>query len=72
MRDPSLEADLQARIEDGHKIYTSGKEGIFSPGLIIGEVETNEEEETAEVLLISDLNQITFVNVNLDNVSKKE
>ena len=60
------------KIEDGHKIYTSGKEGIFSPGLIIGEVETNEEEETAEVLLISDLNQITFVNVNLDNVSKKE
>ena len=23
-RDPSLEADLQARIEDGHKIYVMG------------------------------------------------
>ena len=49
-------------IKDGDKIFTSGKEGIFSPGIPIGEAKI--ENDVVEVLLFSDLNQITFINVN--------
>ena len=49
-------------IKDGDKIFTSGKEGIFSPGTPIGEAKI--ENDVVEVLLFSDLNQITFINVN--------
>ena len=48
---------------DGDKVYTSGKEGIFSPGIPVGVVEI--EKDIATVLLFSDLSQITFVNVDL-------
>ena len=51
-------------IENGDKVFTSGKEGIFLPGIPIGEVKI--ENGTTNVLLFSDLNQITFVNVNLN------
>ena len=51
-------------IENGDKVFTSGKEGIFLPGIPIGEVKI--ENGIANVLLFSDLNQITFVNVNLN------
>ena len=50
-------------IQDGDKVYTSGKEGIFSPGIPGGVVEI--EKDIATVLLFSDLSQITFVNVDL-------
>jgi len=50
-------------IQDGDKIYTSGKEGIFSPGIPIGKVKI--ENDIIKVLLFSDLSQISFVNVNL-------
>ena len=50
-------------IKDGDKVYTSGKEGIFSPGVPIGEVKI--EKDLIKVLLFSDLSQITFVNINL-------
>ena len=50
-------------IQDGDKVYTSGKEGIFSPGIPIGEVKI--EDDIIKVLLFSDLSQITFVNINL-------
>jgi rod shape-determining protein MreC len=50
-------------IQDGDKVYTSGKEGIFSPGIPIGEVKI--ENDITTVLLFSDLSQITFVNINL-------
>ena len=52
-------------IQDGDKVYTSGKEGIFSPGIPIGEVEI--EDDDIKVLLFSDLSQITFVNINLED-----
>ena len=52
-------------IKDGDKVYTSGKGGIFRPGIPIGKVKIN--EGIVEVLLFSDLNQITFVNINLEN-----
>ena len=48
---------------DGHKVYTSGKEGIFSPGIPIGEVKV--EKGIINVSPFSDLSQITFINVNL-------
>ena len=52
-------------IQDGDKVYTSGKEGIFSPGIPIGEVKI--EDDIAKVLLFSDLSQITFININLED-----
>jgi len=55
-------------IQDGDKVYTSGKEGIFSPGIPIGEVKI--EDDVIKVLLFSDLSQITFINVNLENLNK--
>ena len=51
------------KIQDKDKIYTSGKAGIFSPGIPIGEVKI--KNETIMVILFSDLNQTTFVNINL-------
>jgi len=50
-------------IQDGDKIYTSGKEGIFSPGIPIGKAKI--ENDFVAVKLFSDLNQITFININL-------
>ena len=55
-------------IKDTDKIFTSGKEGIFSPGIPIGEVKI--EDDITKVLLFSDLSQITFVNVNLEDSNK--
>jgi len=57
------------KIKEGDKIYTSGKEGIFSPGLMIGESKIN--KDNIEVLLFSDLKQITFVNINTGDKKKK-
>ena len=57
------------KLNDGDKIYTSGKEGIFSPGIIIGEIINTKEK--VKVKLYSDLNQITFVNINLGKKTKK-
>ena len=50
-------------IQDGDKIYTSGKEGIFTPGLVVGKAKI--EKNNIKVLLFADLDQITFVNINL-------
>ena len=52
-------------IKDGDKVYTSGKEGVFSPGIPIGTVKI--EKETIKVLLFSDLSQITFVNIEVES-----
>ena len=49
------------KINEGDKVYTSGKEGIFSPGIPIGEVEFNNGK--VETLFFSDLDQITYVNI---------
>ena len=57
-------------IQDGDKVYTSGKEGIFSPGIPIGEVKV--ENNLITVLLFSDLNQITFININLGAADKNK
>ncbi len=56
-------------INTGDKVYTSGKEGIFSPGIPIGEVKI--ENSKINVLLFSDLNQISFINIDLGDSYKK-
>ena len=55
-------------IKNGDKIYTSGKEGIFSPGIPIGEVKI--EDNIMKVNLFSDLDQITFININLGDLKE--
>jgi rod shape-determining protein MreC len=58
------------QVKDGDKVYTSGKEGIFSPGIIIGEIKKDKEEFKVE--LYSDLNQITFININQGDFNKNK
>tara|TARA_B110000014_G_scaffold263139_1_gene258961 strand:- start:1276 stop:2118 length:843 start_codon:yes stop_codon:yes gene_type:complete len=55
-------------VQDGDKIYTSGKGGIFSPGTPVGEVKI--QDNLIKVILFSNLKQITFVNVNLESKAK--
>ncbi len=55
-------------VKVGDKIYTSGKEGIFTPGIPIGKIKI--EKNMVKVLLFSDLNQITFVNIDLGKLEK--
>jgi len=50
-------------IKEGDKVYTSGQEGIFNPGIPIGEIKIDKKK--VNVSLFSDLNQITFININL-------
>ena len=52
-------------VQFGNKVYTSGKEGIFNPGIPIGSIRTFEGK--LMVSLFSDISQITFVNIKLDN-----
>mgnify|MGYP001015661967 CR=1 FL=1 len=56
-------------IQIGDKVYTSGKEGIFSPGIPIGEVKI--EDGIINVMLFSNLDQITFVNVKIEDFDNK-
>ena len=55
-------------VKVGDKIYTSGKEGIFTPGMPIGKIKI--EKNMVRVLLFSDLSQITFVNIDLGKLEK--
>ena len=57
-------------IRNGDKVYTSGKGGIFSPGIPVGEVKF--KNNLVKVLLFSDLSQITFVNIVLEDLDQKE
>ena len=56
--------------QDGDKVYTSGKEGIFSPGIPIGEVKI--EDNQTKVKLFSDLSQVSFVNIDVENFERNE
>ena len=53
-------------VESGNKVYTSGKEGIFSPGIPIGEIISTGNKKIL-VSLFSDLTQVTFVNINIED-----
>ena len=57
-------------IQDGDKVYTSGKEGIFSPGIPIGEIII--EKDVVKTSLFSDLSQITFVNIKLGKLNNNK
>ena len=50
-------------VQSGNKVYTSGKEGIFAPGIPIGEVKMSNEKNS--VSLFSDISQIVFININI-------
>ena len=68
---PSLEyLSENNKIQDSDKIYTSGREGIFAPGIIIGEAK--KKVDKIEIELYSELNQITFVNINLGEFKNKK
>ena len=63
-KEPTLEyLPEDHKINNKDKVYTSGKEGIFSPGIPIGEAKVNVDK--VSVLLFSDLTQVTFVNIDL-------
>ena len=57
-------------IQDGDKVYTSGKEGIFSPGIPIGEIKI--EKGVVKTSLFSDLSQITFINIELGKLNSNK
>ena len=57
-------------IQDGDKVYTSGKEGIFSPGIPIGEIKIG--KNVVKTSLFSDLSQITFVNIKLGKLNSNK
>ena len=62
--EPTLEyLPKNHKVQFGNKVYTSGKEGIFTPGIPIGKVIINNEKNL--VSLFSDISQITFVNISL-------
>ena len=66
---PTLEyLSKNHQIKNEDKIYTSGKEGIFVPGIPIGEVKV--KKDIIEVELYSELDEITFVNINLEAFKK--
>ena len=68
---PTLEyLSKNHQIQNGDKIYTSGKEGIFAPGISIGEAKRNKDK--IEVQLYSKLNEITFVNINLEGIKDRK
>lgn len=63
-KEPTLEYLPKNHIvQSGNKVYTSGKEGIFAPGIPIGEVRMSNEKNS--VSLFSDISQIVFININI-------
>ena len=69
--EPSLEyLPENHNFQDGDKVYTSGKGGIFSPGIPIGEIKI--EKNVIKVSLFSDLSQITFINIILGELDSNK
>ena len=63
-KEPTLEyLPKNHAVQSGNKVYTSGKEGIFAPGIPIGEVKIDGEK--IFVSLFSDMSQIVFININV-------
>ena len=61
-KEPTLEyLPKNHTVQSGNKVYTSGKEGIFAPGIPIGEVKIDAEK--IFVSLFSDISQIVFINI---------
>ena len=51
--------------KEGSIIFTSGKDGIFSAGIAVGEIV--KEDDLIKVKLFSDPNQLSFVNIVLNS-----
>lgn len=65
--DPSVEYLPKINtVSNGDKVYTSGKEGIFSAGIPIGSIFI--EENIIKVKTFSDLSQITFINIENEKI----
>jgi len=58
------------KIQNGDTIYTSGKEGIFDPGIPVGTAKVENHE--VSVSLFSDLNNITFINIKSETFYKNK
>ena len=58
------------KVENGNTIFTSGREGLFSPGIPVGQVSIKSGKKN--VSLLSDISQISFVNVNIGDLNKSE
>ena len=58
------------KVENGNTIFTSGKEGLFSPGIPIGQVSVKSDK--VSVLSLSDVSQISFVNINIGDFEENE
>lgn len=56
-------------INEGITVFTSGKDGIFSGGIPVGEAILVDEEP--KVRLFSDANQLSFVNVQLIQINEE-
>ena len=54
---------------DGLTVFTSGKDGVFIPGIPIGKTEIDGEK--LKVKLFSDPNQLSFVTVQLIKMKKE-
>ena len=69
--EPTLEyLPKNNNVQNGDKVYTSGKEGIFSPGIPIGEIKI--EKDAINTALFSDLSQITFINIKLGKLNSNK
>ena len=50
-------------------VFTSGKDGIFPPGIPVGKVVKS--EDLVKVKLFSDSNQLSFINIILIKMEKE-
>ena len=57
------------KLEEGNTVYTSGADGVFQPGIPIGKVTWDENENKFFVEFFSELSQLYFVNVIDSNQS---
>ncbi len=58
---------------DNLTVYTSGKDGVLFPGISIGKVISDEDDDSrVKVKLFSDPSQILYVNVVLDKSNDEE
>jgi len=70
-KNPTLEfLPENHKVQENDKVYTSGKGGIFTSGIPIGKVVFKDRQ--ARVNLYSDISQITYVNIKLEDVIQKK
>jgi len=57
-------------VKNENTVFTSGKDGIFRPGIPIGK--TFIDEEKVSVILFSDFDQLSYINIDLAASSENE